>query len=267
MKKFLFIDLDDTLFQTLAKCHPADDLVAAAFLRDGSANSFSTPRQRAFLAMAQRETTLIPTTARDLDAFGRVAINFHSWAIVNFGGLIKKPDGHLDAHWQGIMAAQMAQARPGLVEIIGRIDAFCNQQSLPNRGRMISDAGIEFFALLKDPDKNLARLQIIDDAVITPWLMGDGRDYVLHKNGNNLALLPRSLDKSHAVAYVSDLLRAEHGEILTLGMGDSISDAAFLALCDFAITPKACQLAQATARALTATCAPEDKTYAPEGAN
>lgn len=250
MKKFLFIDLDDTLFQTLPKCNPAEDLVAAAFLRDGSANSFSTARQRAFLAMAQRETTLIPTTARDLDAFARVAIKFHSWVIVNFGGLIKTPDGSLDAHWQQFMAAQMAAARPGLLEIIGRIDAFCCQQNLPNRGRMICDAGIEFFALLKDPDKNLARMQLIEDAVLTPWLLGDGRDYVLHKNGNNLALLPRALDKSHAVAYVSDLLRAEHGEILTLGMGDSISDAAFLALCDFAITPRGCQLAQASNRAL-----------------
>ena len=46
------------------------------------------------------------------------------------------------------------------------------------------------------------------------------------------------------MAYVSDLLRAEHGEILTLGMGDSRSDGPFLALCDYAITPRHSQLSK-----------------------
>lgn len=196
--------------------------------------------------MFGRETTLIPTTARDLDSFARVDIPFNSFVILNFGGLVQKPDGTLDAHWHGLMAAKMAQAKAGLVDIIARIDQYCFEQNLPNRGRLISDGGIEFFALLKDPDKDLARLDDIEQAVLTPWLHSVGHEYVLHKNGNNLALMPKSLDKSHAVAYVSDLLRAEYGEILTLGMGDSRSDAAFLAMCDYAIIPRASQLACAS---------------------
>ncbi|HEY6530279.1 MAG TPA: hypothetical protein VIZ65_16450 [Cellvibrionaceae bacterium] len=245
MKKILFIDLDDTLFQTRAKCADTDDLAPAAFLRDGSANSFSNARQRAWLELVGRETTLIPTTARDLDSFARVNIPFSSYVILNFGGLVQKPDGTLDEYWHELMAADMAKARTGLEDVIRLIDEYCIREGLPNRGRLMNDAGIGFFSLLKDPEKNLARLGEIEQAVLIPWLAHDGDEYVLHSNGNNLALLPKTLDKSRAVAYVIELLRAEHGEIMTLGMGDSCSDAQFLALCDYAIIPRASQLAAA----------------------
>lgn len=246
MKTFLFTDLDDTLFQTLAKCPPGQELVAAAFLADGRANSFSTPGQRALLELFAAQSTIIPTTARDLASYQRVAlpIRFTSYSILNFGGLVLRPDGHLDADWFGLMQADMAEAKAGLVDITGRLDAYCTQKGLPNRARIISDEGIAFFALLKDPEKNLSRLNALEEAVIQPWLGGEGKDFALHTNGNNHAILPKSLDKSRAVAYVSDLLRAEHGEILTLGMGDSRSDGPFLALCDYAITPHHSQLSK-----------------------
>jgi hydroxymethylpyrimidine pyrophosphatase-like HAD family hydrolase len=252
VKKFLFIDLDDTLFQTRAKCSEADHLLPAATLRDGTANSFSTARQRALLEWMSHNATLIPTTARDIESFGRVNLSFNSYSILNFGGLVLKPGGGLDEHWQAQMAAEMAKKQAGLEEVIGLIDAYCRAHELPNRGRLISDAGIPFFALLKDPDKNLERLSLIEQAVLAPWLNTPGCDYVLHSNGNNLALMPKSLDKSRAVEYVSGLLRAEHGEIITLGMGDSRSDAAFMALCDYAIIPRASQLARAQAELLGA---------------
>ena len=51
------------------------------------------------------------------------------------------------------------------------------------------------------------------------------------------------MNKSHAVAYVTELLRAEHGPILTFGIGDSRSDARFMAACDYAIVPRGTQLA------------------------
>jgi hydroxymethylpyrimidine pyrophosphatase-like HAD family hydrolase len=243
---FLFTDLDDTLFQTLAKCPPGQELAAAAFLADGRANSFSTPRQRALLELLAAQASLIPTTARDLASYQRVSlpISFTSYSIVNFGGLVLKPDGSLDTDWYALMQADMARAKAGLQDITARLDAYCIQNGLPNRARVITDAGIEFFALLKDPEKNLSRLNAIEKAVIQPWLSHDGGDFVLHTNGNNHAILPKSLDKSRAVAYVSDLLRAEHGEILTLGMGDSRSDGPFLALCDYAISPRNSQLAR-----------------------
>ena len=78
MKKFLFVDLDDTLFQTPGKCADEVDLHPAAYLKDGSVCSFTTPRQRAFFALMDREMTLIPATARNRDALSRVDLAFSS---------------------------------------------------------------------------------------------------------------------------------------------------------------------------------------------
>jgi hypothetical protein len=52
------------------------------------------------------------------------------------------------------------------------------------------------------------------------------------------------------VAYVTARLRAEHGEIVTFGMGDSRSDARFMADCDYAIVPRGTQLSGFTVEAL-----------------
>ncbi|MBF6907527.1 hypothetical protein HN295_20390, partial [Acinetobacter baumannii] len=108
LKKFLFADLDDTLFQTLEKCAVRDALQPAAWYSDGRICSYTTPAQRAFFAFVSEGMTVIPTTARSLDAFRRVSlgfsgVGFSSYAILNFGGVILLPNGEIDRDWQGQM--------------------------------------------------------------------------------------------------------------------------------------------------------------------
>ncbi len=64
LKKFLFADLDDTLFQTLEKCAGREALEPAAYYSNGSICSYTTPAQRAFFALSDQGMTVIPTTAR-----------------------------------------------------------------------------------------------------------------------------------------------------------------------------------------------------------
>ena len=66
----------------------------------------------------------------------------------------------------------------------------------------------------------------------------------LHRNGNNVALLPPWLDKSHAVAYVKHKLAQRHPGVVTFGMGDSLVDLAFMNECQYMIVPTASQIAQ-----------------------
>ena len=63
-------------------------------------------------------------------------------------------------------------------------------------------------------------------------------------------MLAKTLNKARAVNYLHDRLEAEDGDILTLGMGDSQSDARFMAACDYAIVPSGTQLAALTVAAL-----------------
>lgn len=250
MKKYLFVDLDDTLFSTLGKCVTADELRAAAFLKDGSPCSYTTARQRSFLQMAAEGMTLVPTTARNRDALSRVDIPFTDYKIINYGGVILTPDGRPEAHWMAQMQRQMSVALPGLQQIMALIDDYGVRQGYGARARLIEDFNLAFYVVVKDPDKMAANLAVLAEQVVAPWAAGEGADFYIHRNGNNLAILPKTLNKAHAVAYLVQQLRQQHGDIMTMGMGDSRSDAAFMALCDYAVVPKGTQLAGLTVAAL-----------------
>ena len=250
LKKFLFADLDDTLFQTLAKCASRAALEPAAYYSDGSICSYTTAAQRAFFAFASEGTTVIPTTARSLDAFGRVSLGFSSYAILDFGGVILLPDGRIDRDWQGQVHAAMTAALPGLQALAAHIDAWAGRIGYAGRARLVEDAGTPFFVVLKDPDKLAENLERIERELVLPWIADGHHDYCVHRNGNNLAILPTCLDKANAVAWVTERLRREHGEIITFGMGDSRSDARFMADCDYAIVPRRTQLSGLTLEAL-----------------
>jgi hydroxymethylpyrimidine pyrophosphatase-like HAD family hydrolase len=249
-QKFLFADLDDTLFQSREKCGASDALHPAAFLKDGSPISYTTEGQRAFLAFAQDGMTMIPATARNLNAFQRVDLPFNSWAVLDYGGIVLQPGGVLDQHWLDHMRSAMQAALPGLRELAALIDAWAERTGFVGRARLIEDFDTPFYLVVKDADKIAARLEPIEREVVAPWITEGNRDYFIHRNGNNLAILPNALNKSHAVAYVTQRLREQHGDILTFGIGDSRSDARFMAACDYAIVPRGTQLAGLTVGAL-----------------
>jgi hypothetical protein len=249
-QKFLFADLDDTLFQSREKCGASDALHPAAFLKDGSPISYMTEGQRAFIAFAQDGMTIIPATARNLNAFQRVDLPFNSWAVLDYGGIVLQPGGALDEHWLGHMRGAMQAALPGLRELAALIDGWAGRTGFAGRARLIEDFDTPFYLVVKDADKIAARLEPIEREVVAPWIAEGKRDYFIHRNGNNLAILPNALNKAHAVAYVTQRLREQHGEILTFGMGDSRSDARFMAACDYAIVPRGTQLAGLTVEAL-----------------
>lgn len=250
MKKYLFVDLDDTLFQTLGKCEHVANLQPAAYMVDGSPISYSTPRQRALFELMQREMTLIPTTARNCAALSRVDLPFSSFAIVDYGGVILEPGGAVDQTWLDTMRDDMQHALAGLHEVIQLMDDYSARVGLAGRARLVEDCDTPFYVVLKDPDKRAERLEQVENEAVAPWIAGAGKDFFIHRNGNNLAILPKTLNKARAVAYLCQRIKAEHGEIMTFGMGDSKSDARFMASCDYAIVPSGTQLAALTVAAL-----------------
>ena len=250
MKKFLFADLDDTLFQTFEKCGGADALEPTAYYKDGSVCSYTTRAQRAFLSFIQDGMTVIPTTARDQDALRRVHLPFSSYAIIDYGGVVLEPGGGVDHAWLEGMRTAMSAALPGLQELAAHIDGHAARTGYGARARMVEDFATPFFLVVKEPDRIAGRLALLEHEVVRPWIEDGARQYVVHRNGNNLAILPKALDKAHAAAHVATRLRTEHGDIVTIGMGDSRSDARFMAACDYALIPRGTQLAGLTVGAL-----------------
>jgi len=238
MRTVIFLDLDDSIFQTLPKCPPGEPVVPAAHGRDGAPLSYITARQRALVDMLLRAGTVVPTTARGLDAYRRVDLPFTGPAIVGFGGVILSPDGSPDPDWDALIRPRCAE---GEADLQGHLDStarFIAARGLGAKARIISDLGMPLYLVVKHPEGDHAKLHPIRDEL---WADACRERFFIHHNGNNLALVPRFLGKERAVRHV-----LEHnvgpGPVLTIGVGDSLSDAPFLALCDFALLPRGSQL-------------------------
>lgn len=240
-KKFLFADLDDTLFQSHKKCPPETPLVPAAYLKDGSAHSFLTPAQESVLDLFRREMEVIPVTARNADAYSRVRLGFRAGAVVNYGGVILDPDGTPEVEWLHRSRARARQTLPELNAIMSTLGVWASSIGGKLRIRIIEDFGVPFYVCAKSEEGDETALDPIEARARAQW-GGPDSPVSVHRNGNNFSVLPAWLDKRHAVEHLAERLRAIHGEIITFGMGDSLSDLAFMSACDYALVPRRSQI-------------------------
>lgn len=241
LKKFLFADLDDTLFQSRRKCPETADLTPAAYLKDGSAHSFATAGQRNLFDLFQREMAVIPVTARNADAYSRVRLDFRHGAIVNYGGIILDPDGHPEVAWLERSGDLAARSVPDLQAIAAIVAVAAEAAGMRVRVRIIEDFAVPFYVCAKSEEGGE---QVLDhlEPLTRRFCDENSLPVSVHRNGNNLSVLPTWLDKRHAVEHLSERLRAEHGEIVTIGMGDSLSDIAFMHACDYTLMPNTSQI-------------------------
>ncbi len=244
MQTYIFLDLDDTLFQTLRKCptplteHP---VVVRAYLPDGTPNSFATAKQQWLWAWLQQTGKVIPVTARDHAAFHRVNLAFTEEIILNHGAVILDKQGQLDSFWMAKMRSELTDAYPHLFSVWKKIEAYCQHNSGYTL-RLVSDFDTIWYGVVKHSEGTEAILKaILDDILITTSAFTEGHLY-WHLNGNNLAVLPACINKQYAVSYLLQRYTKQHGEIVSFAAGDSKTDAAFMALCDYAFIPKNTQL-------------------------
>ena len=240
MRAIALVDLDDTLFQTLRKCPPdvaAEALTPLGYARDGSPLSYATPRQMNFIAWLSQDSWLVPVTARSRDALERVRIGFEA-AICAHGGMVLGRDGKPDPDWEAHIAAAAAPHAALLEALADRARAA--EPGLSVR-ILTEEGGPGLYLLLKHPDWDEESLGRGVDA-LRPDVPAD---WTVHRNGNNAAFLPPYLGKRHAVAWLLPRLRALHPDAPVIGIGDSLTDAPFMALCDFAMMPKGSQLSAA----------------------
>jgi hydroxymethylpyrimidine pyrophosphatase-like HAD family hydrolase len=239
MRVHVFLDLDGTLFQTRPKCPPGEEVTSAAVRRDGTPLSFMTARQERLLELLRSADSVIPTTARNLDAFHRVTVSFSSLAILDFGGVLLQPDGSLDTEWDAIVRPQAHAIAAELKRHCEALLSFVDHHSLGVNVRLINDFDMPLYLVMKHPDGNLDALARIRKEALNDL---DTSRFFLHDNDNNLSVVPRFLGKERAVEYV--IRRHLGDDVMTIGVGDSFSDAAFLGVCDYAILPRHSQLGE-----------------------
>ncbi len=243
MRAIALVDLDDTLFQTLRKCPPdvpQERLVPLGFARDGSPLSYATPRQVAMIDWLAETAWLVPVTARSRDALMRAHIPFTA-AIAAHGGVILGEDGRPDPEWHAHVSAS-ANADAGILHNLrDRIALEAEERRADLRVRVLDEDGIGLYVLAKHQETDEAALHATVDAVLDEVPAA----WTVHRNGNNVAIMPPWLGKQHAVAALLPRLRAAHPDAPVIGIGDSLTDAPYMALCDYAMMPQGSQLARA----------------------
>ncbi|HNY30389.1 MAG TPA: haloacid dehalogenase [Fibrobacteria bacterium] len=234
---FVFVDLDDTLFQTLHKCAEGDHLEPVGFLKDGSPLSYSNARQRTFLEAMRAMGTVIPTTARDLGALGRVRLEFDHVRIAAHGAVVLDPGGALDREWADRVQAWAEGSREVLETLLERIQARIHAEHLDLKARLVGEHHQIHYFLAKSRSGDLSDLDSLERSLAKEI---HGTDLRIHRNGNNLALLPGWLGKEFAVEWVRS--RYLPPEALLLGVGDSLTDLPFMRSCDYLVVPARSQI-------------------------
>jgi hypothetical protein len=235
------VDIDDTLIQTRRKCPPGVELTPIGFGSDGNPVSFATPEQVRLIEWLATSTVFFAVTARSIDALIRTRLPF-AGAIAAHGGVILA-GGHEDLpaerrDWATHMAATLAPHQTKLAELARTIADSAANSGLPLRIRIVEEAGPPLYVVASHDDE--AALH----SLCAPIVAGLPPDWTAHVHGRVAALLPPGLGKAHAVAHILPELRAKWPGRPVIGIGDAVTDAGFMALCDFAMTPTGSPLAE-----------------------
>jgi len=130
MQSYIFLDLDDTLFQTLRKCPlGADDptLQVRASLADGTANSYATHKQQWLWQWLEQGFKIVAVTGRDSLAFDRVNLPFQEEVVLNHGAIILNKQRTIDQIWMASMKQSLPPYRNDSLPPLYFIKTFFSQ--------------------------------------------------------------------------------------------------------------------------------------------
>lgn len=237
MRQVTFLDLDDTLLQTRHKCPPGEPVEPVAWQRNGEPMSYMTVRQKAFLERMVSLGSLVFVTARTTDSLRRVRLPGNAWHVTSFGAVIRDPDGQPFSEYNQSICTDLAPLLVSLEDLKRQLDNAATGTGV--RVRLIDDEGLPVYVVAKHPGGQASALDALESfarTILPPH-------FFLHRNGNNLALVPQVAAKERAVKHLMNTVFPAH-EWTSMGVGDSLTDGPFLACCDWLVVPANSQLSR-----------------------
>ncbi|MCP4697314.1 MAG: hypothetical protein GY862_10745 [Gammaproteobacteria bacterium] len=230
----LFIDLDDTVFQTRNK--NKHGILPATRAAKAANVSYMTQYQHLFFELFRqsKQVLIIPVTARDLRQYHNTFLSEDeqiSTAVLYFSGMILH-NGKKDEQWD----IRIKNAYAGLKTPISLMQDRVNSTVGGETAFTIYNVDGYYLTVKASrdcPDDVRKNCFTQLEALVTD-------EYFIHTNARAFSLLPEFLDKRHAVAYLIEKYRPD----LTIGAGDSITDLPFMRECDFRIFPKYTQISE-----------------------
>ena len=243
-KPLIFVDLDDTLFQTHRKQAPTAQHKIATVDKTGQPLSYMHPKQQVLANWLFQSADVVPVTARSVNGLKRVDLSFQHGAICTHGGTVLDAGLQADQDWLALQQRDAA-ALGGLLQDLPQALQQAAQQIGAIRTQLVEENGRIVYAYAKqEAPEPLFLSQLV------PHLPAEIMQHCyVHLNGNNLALIPHYVSKQKAVEFYLNKHDPQR-ERAVLGWGDSLSDAGFLTCCDWFGMPKNSQLDKFLAQSL-----------------
>lgn len=232
----IFVDLDDTLFQTKRK--KENGIFQATYPANPENISYMTDYQKLFIDLLSdsEKTVIVPVTARDNQQYFRTDLSRNSKvkiACTYFGGQILEDNKPL-FEWESFIKESYEKINPSMNDIFNKVYQLIDHELF---NLTMSE---HYYLVIKNKNKLLNNYKIQNEKlkVLLSGIISD--NYFLHHNDNNISILPKFIDKKNAVEY----LIKKYKPVLTIGVGDSLTDLGFMSLCNFKIIPNNSQIDQ-----------------------
>ncbi|MBW3243646.1 hypothetical protein KUV57_13310 [Epibacterium sp. DP7N7-1] len=242
MTPVILADLDDTIFTTLKNYQERDpDTLKRVTTAKNGNHSFMCEHRQAILAWLAAGATLLPVTARSLDAFRRVHLDiFTEGAIVSNGAMVLNRDGSEDLTWSKHVAELCRESDyiiESAAELISQLPINVRIHRHEHREALL---GMTVKSNVESDDGVKMNLGFARQAFIEKY---PHSEVSVHMNGNNLAFVPGGVSKRSAVQYLLSI-RDDLQDRPTIGAGDSLADLPFMELCSMMLVPNKTQNSQ-----------------------
>jgi len=236
-RPIVFTDLDDTLFQSERKvpAESRDGLRPVAGPND-DIKAVMTRKQQNLLRWLVQTTQLIPVTARSRREMDTLSIGLPAdFRIASNGAVVINPDGTADMDWHEMIVSEMSDYQDALADLHASLEELESAHELSMAATLVGHDEMVVSLLFSALSGDGTHLE----AVVPSF--GHLEGWMVHHNGNTLALTPPPVSKKRAVAHVLSRM-PDIGERPVFGIGDSISDLGFMAECDFITAPRLSQI-------------------------
>lgn len=244
MNPVILADLDDTIFTTMKGYRDADPAVLTRVTTAKNGNhSYMCPARQSIYNWLRNGALFVPVTARSLDAYSRVSLDFGpSGAVLSNGAMVLNPDGSEDLDWKAQVTVLCQQAETTLEEAAAIAEAgICDVRIHMHRNDGVL-LGMTIKSNVETEEGVILNLGMAEQLVRK---LVTARGIKMHRNGNNLAFVPNGISKKAAVQWLL-ATRDDLANRPLIGAGDSLSDLPFMELCDMIIIPKQTQTWEAT---------------------
>lgn len=239
MTPIVFTDLDDTVFQTARKMasEPLDALLASR--ANNGSHSYLTEAQAAMFTWLNASTRLIPVTARSTEALSRCTLPFKDYQVASNGAVILTPEGRIDEEWMARTRRISEMHKADLIELTKIVTNVNGDAGL--RFWTVEEQGCGIYFCVKS-NGDESRLDFVQDLLEGALQMVTfvRKDFLLHRNGNNLSITPAAISKRAAVDYLIRKIGMDPATPIW-GMGDSKTDLPFMEACQMMVIPTGSQ--------------------------